>query len=66
METDVGESGCGLIWDTIPKSAWMDKNQISKPDICERLFLARDFKSSTSEYEAWELLIRPLLSVGLR
>lgn len=41
------------------------QNQISKTLACDRLFLARDFKSSPSEYEAWELLIRPLLLVGL-
>jgi hypothetical protein len=42
------------------------QNQIFKTLTWDRLFMARDFKSSPSEYEAWELHIRPLLSVGLR
>lgn len=64
-------NGCGRKWLWPNISYYPDiridgLNQISKTLTCDRLFLARYFKSSPSEYEAWELPIRPLVSVGLR
>jgi len=64
-------NGCGRKWlwpnmRYYPDSCMDGQNQISKTLTCDRLFLALDFKSSHPEYEARELPIWPLHSVGLR